>query len=88
VVRCRLIWAIEENNRAVKASRSDVVPFEIYDFLKNRYKWRRGEGGVFYYQSEYTRMDASEYGCSPIEESHYYGPLGERAQADRLKRLK
>jgi hypothetical protein len=64
-------WHVEENNRAVFGSEMSPMACILFSYLK-RYTWKRGEGGIFFYQSEHTLMGARD-GFDPTEERHRFG---------------
>ncbi len=75
-------WRVNENNHAVDHAKA-THGYGLVMGVLNKYKFKRKEGGVWYYESEYTRDGAKEGGCGDsVSDSSTFGPIGE----DYLKR--
>lgn len=81
-------WRVDENNRAVERAHNTPIAKLLFDKVLKHYTWKRNEGGAFYYTDEYDREGAhhagGQYESSP---SKHFGPLGEKAQEERRKRI-
>jgi hypothetical protein len=82
--RCSLIWSVEENNRSVEQAHNSHMASKIFGYL-GKYAWKRGEGGVFYQQDEYSRDAAREHGDSAESVSNHFGPVGKKHQENSWK---
>jgi hypothetical protein len=73
----RIEWSVDENNRAVEDANSATI-HTAFSLTLRKYKWRRKEGGCFYYTDEYIQDAARENGHGDsTSTSCYFGPLGE-----------
>ena len=71
-----LEWNVTGNNNSVRDCHQDCMSIALFKTLK-AYKWKRGEGGKFYYGDEYMwGWDEGEYpdDCDrKMEVSHSFG---------------
>lgn len=76
-------WEVDENNHAVEHARNSILGGRFIGIL-HKYKWRRNEGGVWYYMDEFSRESDgnAEY------ESEFWGPVGKKRQEDNMKALR
>jgi hypothetical protein len=79
-------WKTEEGNHSVEYARNDNASRILLAVLK-KHAWKRGEGGVFYYDDEYEREGAG-FGAYTSSISETFGPVGEKTKADQFKDLR
>jgi hypothetical protein len=83
-----IAWHVEENNHAVDNAHAHVL-YQLFSKVISNYKWKGKEGGVFYYESEYTRDGARESGGGDTtSESAQFGPEGKAHQVRKMKALR
>jgi hypothetical protein len=73
-----LKWNVPENNHAIRDAHNSVS-YKLFLNAIDKYKWKRGEGGVYYSLNEFDRERA--YDCSEAlseNVSGRFGPEGER----------
>jgi hypothetical protein len=80
-------WRVEENNHSIDKARGSRC-YGIFKATLSAYTWRRNEGGVWYYESEYTRDGAKESGGGDsTSESEYFGPAGKESEEQKYAQL-
>jgi hypothetical protein len=78
-------WSVDRNNHAVDRAHENPIAKLVFSYLSN-YKWRRNEGGTFYYDDEYSEDAANDNNESYSSSvSHVFGPIGKRAQDEERK---
>ena len=76
-------WSVGRNNRSVERAHENAIARLVFDYL-GKYKWRRGEGGVFYHDDEYAEDAARENGCGYESSiSCTFGPRGKEIQDEK-----
>lgn len=79
----RIEWRVDENNHAVEAAHACPLSKLLFNNVLRNYKWKKGEGGVFYYLDEYDIDSARDYGGQVSSSiSHHFGPKGKKIQDD------
>lgn len=76
-------WSVERNNHSVDRAHENAIARLVFDYL-GKYKWRRGEGGVFYHDDEYSEDAARENNCGYESSiSCTFGPRGKEIQDEK-----
>lgn len=77
-----LSWNVRRNNHAVRDARAHPIADLMFSVLSD-YKWKRGEGGVFWYTDEYSESaDEENDENHSMEISGVYGPVGQAKEDD------
>lgn len=78
-------WYVDRNTRSVERAHENPLAKLVFGYLNN-YKWRRNEGGTFYYDDEYSEDAANDNNESYSSSvSHVFGPIGKKAQDEERK---
>ena len=78
-----LHWLVLWDNHAVRDAQNTGTYSAVAAALSN-HKWRRNEGGEWYYENEHSREAAEENGTESTSVSSRFGPLGEQMHHDRF----
>lgn len=78
-------WCVREGNNTVREAKSSGA-FDVLSDVLGAYKFKRNEGGCWYYIDEYEEHYAHEDGRSAESEiSAEFGPLGEQERIRRTE---
>ena len=79
----RIVWRVDENNRAVESARASWLGEALFDAL-SAVSWTRGSGGKFIGNDEYNRHEGAEYeGGGGSYVTAEYGPNVKRPRYSR-----